>query len=232
MGIGTTEPHPSSALDVSATNKGLRLPLITLTSIDDQTTVNPPVKGFIAYNMSDAGTGANAVTKGIYTFDGERWNKVLSRKTTSNIILEIPFLIPIFVASNIVADTETPVERSAGATTVLTFDKLDYNAQNGVTGIAPDYTGYTIQEDGIYSISFAVDVRNASGDADGEQIFFVKKNGTTVCDYGMQRKFQFGGISNNCTELFAQGDDITFEVRSTGSSYRIYNTNVAIYQSH
>jgi len=230
VGIGTVQPDPSAVLEVSSGGKGVRLPLISLTSINDVSTVPSPVKGFMAYNQTENGSGFTAVTKGVYTFDGERWHKLLSRQNSTDRIMEIPFLIPIFVASRITSGT--PASNNAGTTVPLTFNKLDYNFQNGATGSDPNYTGYTIQSDGVYSISFAAEMRNTSGDANGEQVLFVKRNGTIICAYGMQRKFQFGGISNDCTSTLSQNDQITFEVRSTGAAYQIYNTNVAIYQSH
>lgn len=98
VGIGTVQPDPSAVLEVSSGGKGVRLPLISLTSINDVSTVPSPVKGFMAYNQSENGSGFTAVTKGVYTFDGERWHKLLSRQNSTDRIMEIPFLIPIFVA--------------------------------------------------------------------------------------------------------------------------------------
>ena len=230
VGIGTTQPDPSAVLDIVSGSKGLRLPIVNLSSTEDQSTVPSPVKGFIVYNREENGTGYTAVTKGLYSYNGSRWNKVLSHKNAEEKILEIPFLAPMFVASNLV--TGVPATQNADSTVLLSFNKLDYNFQNGVTGTAPDYDGYTIPEDGVYSISFAVDMRNASGDANGEQVVFVRRNGTNICAYGMQRKFQFGGISNDCTSSLSAGDIISFTARSTGAAYQIYNTNVSIYQSH
>ncbi|MBV8326518.1 hypothetical protein [Chryseobacterium sp.] len=230
VGIGTTQPDPSSVLDIVSGNKGLRLPLVSLSSTEDLTTVSGPVKGFLVYNQTENGSGYTAVGKGVYSFDGNRWNKLYSHQAAEAKILEIPFLAPMFVASNIISGT--PPSQNAGTTVVLTFNRLDYNFQNGATGTSPDYNGYTIQEDGVYSISFAADMRNTAGDANGEQIIFVRKNGANICAYGMQRKFQFGGISNDCTSSLAAGDVISFTARSTGAAYQIYNTNVSIYQSH
>ncbi|RXM53226.1 MULTISPECIES: hypothetical protein [unclassified Chryseobacterium] len=230
VGVGTTQPDPSAVLDIVSSNKGLRLPVVNLVSTEDQSTISSPVKGFIVYNQTENGSGNTRVTKGLYSFDGTQWNKLLSHQNTEDRILEIPFLAPMFVASNIV--TGAPASQTAGSTVTLTFNKLDYNFQNGATGTAPNYGGYTIQEDGVYSISFAADIRNTTGDTNGEQVIFVRRNGANICAYGMQRKFQFGGISNDCTYSLSTGDVISFTARSTGAAYQIYNTNVSIYQSH
>lgn len=230
VGIGTTQPDPSAALDMVSSGKGFKLTVVNLTSTTDQSTVASPVPGFIVYNQADNGKGYTAVSKGLYSYDGNRWNKLLSHQKTEDHILEIPFLAPMFVASNIV--TGTPPSQSAGATVELTFNKLDYNFQNGATGTDPNYNGYTIQDDGVYSISFSVAMRNTTGDANGEEVIFVRRNGTNICAYGMQRKFQFGGISNDCTYGLSAGDVISFAARSTGAAYQIYNTNVSIYQSY
>ncbi|MDR2275807.1 MAG: hypothetical protein LBF27_33170 [Sphingobacterium sp.] len=229
IGIGTTTPHPSAVLEVSSQNKGLQLPVVNLNSTDDLSTVPSPIKGFMVYNLSQNGSGETAVSKGVYSFDGERWHKILSRQNSTDKIMQIPFLSPMFVASNIVSSNPSPINN--GITVPLTFNKLDFNYNNGATGTAPEYKGFIIQEDGIYTITFSAEIRNTSGDSHGEQIFFIRSNNVNVCHYGMERKFQFGGISNNCTIPLSQGDEVNFAIRSTGSAYQIYNTNVSIYQS-
>src|SRR5690606_934617 len=141
----------------------------------------------------------------------------------------IPFLTPIFVASNIV--TGTPSSINNGVTTLLTFNTLDYNHNNGATGTSPSYNGYTISEDGVYVIDFSADMRNTSGNNHGEQLLMVYLNGTRTVVRGIQRKFQFGGISNLCTMRLSVGDKLDFRVYSNGSNYQIYNTYVSIFQT-
>src|SRR6186713_154192 len=47
VGIGTTVPDVSAALDITATNKGLLIPRMTITSIN---AINNPARGLLVYD--------------------------------------------------------------------------------------------------------------------------------------------------------------------------------------
>lgn len=79
IGINTT--FPNAMLDVSATNQGILLPRVALTSALDNVTVINPQGGAIAtstmvYNTSTAGVSPNNVIPGYYYWDGSRWVSV------------------------------------------------------------------------------------------------------------------------------------------------------------
>ncbi|MGB1296161.1 MAG: hypothetical protein ACPG6V_11835 [Flavobacteriales bacterium] len=77
IGIGTTSPHASSKLDVSASDKGLLIPRVALTGSDDVTTIATPTTSLLIYNTSTANTGtATEVETGFYFFDGTQWVKL------------------------------------------------------------------------------------------------------------------------------------------------------------
>ena len=50
VGVGTSTPNASAALDVTATNKGLLPPRVALTSTTDATTIASPAAGLLVYN--------------------------------------------------------------------------------------------------------------------------------------------------------------------------------------
>ncbi|WP_449399981.1 hypothetical protein [Chryseobacterium wanjuense] len=64
VGIGTSTPDPSTILEVKASNKGMQLPIVSLTSTIDITTIPNPKTSFIIYNNSNASSGNTAVTRG------------------------------------------------------------------------------------------------------------------------------------------------------------------------
>lgn len=81
VGINATgaAPNASAMLDVDATNKGLLIPRVALTS----TTSNAPIGAGIAnsllvYNTATAGTAPNNVTPGYYYWDGTSWVRLLN----------------------------------------------------------------------------------------------------------------------------------------------------------
>ncbi|MBV5281080.1 MAG: hypothetical protein JZU53_01465 [Paludibacter sp.] len=77
VGIGVRIPNASAMLDVSSTNKGVLLPRVKLTAIDDKTTVTAPVDGLIVYNV-DGG----AIAAGYYYFKGTQWHLLMDGNTS------------------------------------------------------------------------------------------------------------------------------------------------------
>ncbi len=83
VGINTSNPDPSSILEVSAepaphssvtSKKGLLIPRVSLLNSTDQTTIPTPAKGLMVYNTADKGVFPNNVTANNYYFwDGAKW---------------------------------------------------------------------------------------------------------------------------------------------------------------
>ena len=78
-GIGTTTPHASAKLDVTATNKGFLPPRIALLSTTDVVTITSPATGLVVYNTNSAGSSPNAVVPGYYYWDGSKWNGLVDQ---------------------------------------------------------------------------------------------------------------------------------------------------------
>ena len=76
VGVGTTSPLASSALDVTATNKGLLVPRVALTGSTDTATIASPATSLLVYNTASAGTSPNTVSPGYYYFNGTQWERL------------------------------------------------------------------------------------------------------------------------------------------------------------
>lgn len=73
VGIGIASPNPSAKLEISATNQGVLLPRIALTSTTDATTIsNGNVPSLLVYNT----TTASDVTPGFYYWTGAIWQRM------------------------------------------------------------------------------------------------------------------------------------------------------------
>lgn len=81
-GIGTTTPHASAKLDVSATNKGFLPPRVTLTSVTDATTIPNPAEGLLVYNLGSVGLQA-----GYYYWNGANWATIATGTTAGNAVV-------------------------------------------------------------------------------------------------------------------------------------------------
>lgn len=52
VGIGTSTPDASARLEVSATNRGVLIPRVSLTSVTDATTISNPATSLLVYNTN------------------------------------------------------------------------------------------------------------------------------------------------------------------------------------
>jgi hypothetical protein len=84
LSVNTTgaAAHSSAILDVSSTVKGVLIPRISLTSINDVATIATPATSLLVYNSNAAITGGSGL--GYYYFDGVKWVKVIDASTALN----------------------------------------------------------------------------------------------------------------------------------------------------
>ncbi|WP_177169159.1 hypothetical protein [Flavobacterium terrigena] len=76
VGIGTTNPSASSALDINSTNSGLLIPRISLTSSTDVLTIPSPTTSLLVYNTATI----SDIVPGFYYWD-TKWNSLQDSKT-------------------------------------------------------------------------------------------------------------------------------------------------------
>ena len=73
VGIGTTTPNASAILDISASNKGMLIPRVSLLGATDVVTIPSPPVSLLVCNINAAGVGNLAVTPGYYYWNSYRW---------------------------------------------------------------------------------------------------------------------------------------------------------------
>ena len=92
LGIGTNSPNASAKLEVLATNQGFLPPRVALQGTDDAIKTTPtiaaPAVGLVVYNTATAGTGAVAVTPGIYYYDGVKWQRVINQQPDATVTFD------------------------------------------------------------------------------------------------------------------------------------------------
>lgn len=77
-GFGTSNPDPSSVIDMVANDKGVLLPRVALTNLNDNATITSPADYLTVMNTASAGTGNAAVSPGYYYWLNNQWNAVSS----------------------------------------------------------------------------------------------------------------------------------------------------------
>ena len=81
FGVGTTQPNPSAQLEVVASDKGILIPKISLTSdIDNTTIVNGNVESLLVYNTNTE----NGLFAGYYYWSQGKWQQLA---TTDNLTI-------------------------------------------------------------------------------------------------------------------------------------------------
>jgi len=75
VGIGTSAPDASAALEVNSSSKGMLIPKVALTGVTDVTTIPSPASGLIAYNTATTINGPGIVfNRG--TASSPKWSSV------------------------------------------------------------------------------------------------------------------------------------------------------------
>lgn len=156
-GIGTTTPHASAKLDVTATNKGFLPPRVTLTSTTDVNTIASPATGLLIYNTATAGTAPNNVVPGYYYWNGSTWiqisgglviesrsasfslsaadnNKLFFINSASAVTVTVPTL-PIGFSCQLIQTGAGTVTFASSGTTLNSASGLSTRTTNSVIGL-------------------------------------------------------------------------------------------------
>ena len=78
-GIGTSAPHASAKLEVSASDKGFLPPRVTLTSATTAAPITYPAEGLLVYNLGSVGLQA-----GYYYWNGANWATIATASSTGS----------------------------------------------------------------------------------------------------------------------------------------------------
>lgn len=79
VGIGTSSPDASAALEVSSANKGFLAPRVALQSATDKVTIPNPATGLMVYNTNN---GTNVDANYLYWWDGAKWVRPITDMQT------------------------------------------------------------------------------------------------------------------------------------------------------
>ncbi|QNJ99044.1 beta strand repeat-containing protein [Constantimarinum furrinae] len=84
VGVGTTTPDASSALDISATDKGILIPRVSLGDVTSTMLdgTNTAASGLLIYNTNASVSGGSGV--GYYYFNGTIWERLVTTSTASD----------------------------------------------------------------------------------------------------------------------------------------------------
>ena len=134
VGVNTTNPDPSSMLDISATNKGVlvprvSLPNVTTTMLDGS---NTAATGLLIWNTNAATTGGNGV--GFYFFNGTQWMPITQTASSDHDIYEVGSTNPPnSISDNKFTEGSLAIGSNTAATGVLDVDNATKTTSVDVT---------------------------------------------------------------------------------------------------
>lgn len=74
--VGINTSTPNTILEVNATDSGILIPRVALTSANNSAPIDSPTQSELIFNTAISGTGENAVSPGYYYWDGYRWTRL------------------------------------------------------------------------------------------------------------------------------------------------------------
>lgn len=170
-GIGTTTPHASAKLDVSATNKGFLPPRVTLTSGTDNTTIPSPAEGLLVYNLGSVG-----LKSGYYYWNGANWATIATASSPDQMV----DYVSVTLSSNQTVETGSVVLFNSNI-----GGNIPYNTSTGMFSLI---AGKTYRLTGVIAIASTnttqkevnVAWRTAAGDLIGGRGEALSSNFTTT----------------------------------------------------
>jgi len=150
VGIGTTNPDPSSVLDVESTSAGVLIPRVALNSINDVTTIVSPATSLLVYNTNTT-IGVSSVTPGFYYWDGSQWSRF--KEYSDKVYGEIFDNSGKGLARNLRQDMDTTIP--------IRFNGL--GEMEGVIPVPdsaapPTFNGFEIVTSGIYRVTYSLSI--------------------------------------------------------------------------
>ncbi|MBV8326520.1 hypothetical protein [Chryseobacterium sp.] len=178
VGIGTTTPETGSVLDVVSADKGILIPRLQLTGINDMATVQVTAEdaGIVVYNLENAGQAPADVHKDTYyVWDGSNWEDISTLDDARTVIQENNVSTTLFVGRPAAVVTANASAAYTAWTTVdFANESLDrQNIHN--SGI------FTIPETGLYAFSGGINMGRSNNS--GANKYFggrIIHNGTEV----------------------------------------------------
>lgn len=236
VGIGTSTPDVNTILDLNSTNKGLLIPRVQLTAVNDTGTIpvtssaNSPEQGTLVYNLANAGVSPSNVFKDtFYIWTGTNWESIgeisdvrteINNKNTTHLLF----------SGNPSASSVSYTSPAYSTWTTINFatERLD-NGNIHSSGT------FTIPETGLYSffgdVSLTLSNNNGTSKSFGGRILNVTGNtvlatsyfGTSVGGTSSDTPLYWMGILPAGTQIQLQ-----FRMRDTISSTVSVNTNSSV----
>jgi hypothetical protein len=210
VGMGTTTPDASSALDVSSTSKGLLMPRLTTTERDN---VSLPATGLMIFNTSSNDVQLNAGTPSVpswigikrrTTIDSVTAGDYISTTSTSDQLVPGMTVFPesgtYIVSFKAQVSSNKPFSSAQG---VIDMDRI-YRALTAMPGGVPHgpiFGAGEVLSPGVYDVtgaaSIAAGTLTMDGGGDPNSVFIMRSTGAFTTATTTNVVLTNGASSNN-----------------------------------
>ena len=198
IGVGTSSVESSARLQVDAsasTNaKGFLPPRVALTASNNILPfTSTPATGIMVYNTATAGTGANAVTPGLYCYNGSSWQRVVNQNQGVVEITSAAANSSGLKFTNLTSATTTSGGATLGVNAngeVVTVNGSAFSPVFGSAnpsgtinvsaGASAELTRLTINSTGTYLITYTMRVQAPSAAANQYAVGFLSLDNSTA----------------------------------------------------
>jgi ribosomal protein L31 len=246
VGVGTTTPDPSSVLDITATDKGILIPRVSLNDVSNTMIdgTNTASTGLLIWNTNAATIAGNGI--GFYFFNGSLWEKLATGNSEDHDWYEQGTTNPpnaitdnIFTQGSVAINTTASpgIQLNVSAASSASYAGYFTNFSTGGSvkyGLKTDVTSNTnFAKYGVHNTLGSIDnsgtlygIYNYVFGANNELRYGVYNN-ITGDGNGIHR-----GIYNNLTGIgTGQKMGIHNEINTTATSGNIYGVNNEITNS-
>lgn len=181
IGIGTTNPNPSSIVDMDVstqtTKKGFLPPLVSLTDNADITTISNPTNGMTAYNLNDGGSGLNFINGNrISYWDTNKWQSLTSLGEIRSLRQSIDYINSTDDQQNFTTDGVLS-NFNNGELVIVEWSNADIVIPN-TNDISLENNVFTIKTPSAYQLSGSIIVKPIINSTENTQIIMVIQTST------------------------------------------------------
>lgn len=181
VGIGTTTPHTSAALEVSTSSlvskKGFLLPRINLSGNQDITTIPNPVAGMTVFNMTTAGSGSNQILgPRLSVYNGNSWQTISNLEEIRLLKIPTEFIIHSEEVQNFASDGSL-VNVNAGVVEEVKWLPTEIVVDNP-NDISYSNNVFTVLNSSLFQFSGSVNFRGDINMTDNSQIILALQKST------------------------------------------------------
>ena len=207
IGVNNSTPNSSAILDITATNKGVRLPNVALTSTTDAATIATPATSLLVYNTATAGVSPNNVIPGFYYNSNTSASPIWTRLNTSAIADTLGWTKALTTNTKAIKSDNQYVTGKVG---IGDFSATSPNANLQVIG-----NGIFGSDNNTVSGTNSI-AAGAGTDASGDRTFVIGENNLNAADNSIVAGY-FSRIENGYGHSIVVGYTDTVEASSAAA---------------